>query len=326
MPDLWCGGEDLDFQNGDPPGVNTFFGQYRTAYARCGIQTFNSIPYFIRGTTWAAATSFWAHCQIYRQGTGLIQQLLFGLMKSGTSSGLFVGANPASVGNPNQLALFKWDGAAMTLLATETGSTFPGGVLLQLDIQVINFGAAATVNVYVNSVRLISFTGNVAAPGLVNLDQVAIAQTNSNSQVTISEVIVSTDDTRTFSLSTLPPTGPGRTDAWAGSFTDVNEIVMNDATSVSTNTAGLDEQFVVGTLPPGSLFTRSIMVSARASNTVGAVVTTVALGVNSGGTVDPGAPQALTTAWSNANRLMSVNPVTSAPWGTLPQVNLRSGS
>jgi hypothetical protein len=203
-------------------------------------------------------------------------------------------------------------------------------IVHKLDIQLVNWGANATIRVYVDGALLITFTGDaMGATGIAGFDSVFISQPNTLNATYVSEVIVADEDTRAFSLATLAPSAAGTTDDWTGAYTDVNETTINDATVVTTDTPVLDEQFDLGSLTAGSFQVRNVKIVARSENTVGSTVTTVALGVNSGGTIDPGSPQALTTAFVPLERFMSQNPVTAANWTQADtnalQVNLRSG-
>ncbi len=145
-----------------------------------------------------------------------------------------------------------------------------------------------------------------------------------------SEAIVSDSDTRTMSLVTLAPTALGTTHAWTGAYTDVSEITIDDSTKVTTNTPAQDEQFTLNALPSGTDGVLAVKVAARALATVAASASTLGLGVNSGGTVDPGTLQATTTSFATYERLMLLNPVTSAGFTrseiNLLQLNLRSGT
>jgi hypothetical protein len=216
-----------------------------------------------------------------------------------------------------------------TQIATEAGHTYTSNVLHKVDLQVSSYGASATVNVYLNGVLTITFTGNAASFGVTNLDQAAIFTPIVITGMYVSEVIVSSSSTLTQSLVTLAPNAAGTTSGWAGAYTDVNEITIDDSAAVSTNTPGLNEQFNLIDLPAGSWTIRAVKVAARAEVEGAATATTVALGINSGGTVNAGAAQALTTAWATYERLMLVNPITGVAFTTAEinalQSNLRSG-
>ena len=110
----------------------------------------------------------------------------------------------------------------------------------------------------------------------------------------------------------------------------MNEIVINDATVVTTNTAGQDWQCTLPALVAGAPGVRCVKIAARSSVPAGSVATTVGLGVNSGGVVNAGTQQSPTVAWETLERFMVYNPTTGQPWTTAQmnalQLNLRSGA
>jgi len=325
MAILWCGGEDIDFPNGAVPTVDLGITHFRTAYARCGLLAVQ--PTVVKGTIFpgGAITSCWLSCRMFTSWAGANSRS-FGLGVSGSNKGLFVGPGTAA----STICLSTFDGTTRVVLASELGTSMSATVH-KIDIQLVNWGASATIRVYVDGALLITFTGNsVGATGIASFDSVFIPQPNTLNATFVSEVIVADEDTRDFSLSTLAPSAAGTTDDWTGAFTDVNEVTINDVTVVTTDTPGLDEQFNLTNLTAGSFQVRNVKIVARSANTVGSAVNTVALGVNVGGTVDPGAPQAVTTAFVPLERFMSQNPVTAANWTQTEadalQVNLRSGA
>lgn len=366
MSILWCGGEDIDFPNGSPPTVAS---PYRTAYARCALYGTGGAVSPCRSVTFSAVTSFWVSAQI--QFTSIQNPLpAFGMMKSGTFGGLFVGSSTAAAGklalltrlsnssnwvgltaytlgqtvldstyhiqlvttagtsgasapNWNQSGGTTTDGSAIWQdtgyfireLAIEAGNSiaYPTDFLYKFDMQVAAYGATAIVNVWLDGIPVIAFSGDATVPGLTSLDQVAFCGAG-GFVATISEVIVADADTRTFSLVTLAPAGAGTTHAWTGAYTDVNEVTINDATAVYTNTAAQTEEFTLTQLPAGTFTVEGVKLIARAAETAGATADKVAVGVLSESTVEAGTPQALTTAWVALESLLPTNPVTSAAW------------
>ena len=322
MSILWCGGEDIDFPNGTAPAILTTGSSFDSAYARCSIRS-PAIAAYVKSVAFTPVTSCWLSGQIVHESTQSGGHL-FGLMYSGTgSSGLYIGG-----GTPyQQLTLVKWDGTTSTLLAAETGTSFVFGILLKIDIQIINYGASATVNVWVDGVLVITYTGDVTVSGVTSLDTVVLSS-DAGGSAYASEIIVADQDTRTLRLATLAPAGAGTTDAWTGAYTDVNEVVLNDATSVYTNATSQDEEFTLSTLPAGAVSIVALKAGARCSATAGSTPTNIAVGIRSGGTTSAGTPVGQTTAWTENERLMGVNPVTGLAWTQSAvnalQINLRS--
>jgi hypothetical protein len=173
-----------------------------------------------------------------------------------------------------------------------------------------------------------TYTGNIAASGVSNLDQVWFYSSTSFN-VYYSEIIVADEDTRSLALVTLAPNAAGTTQQWTGAFTDVNETGVNDATYNVTNVTLQDQQYNLIDLPAGSFVVKNVMVSARANTSAGSVATQVALGVRSGTTVSVGAAQTAGVTYATFTQFIGPNdPNTGAPWTTAAinalQLNLRS--
>ncbi len=314
MSILWAGGEDLNFPNGG--GVGSLGSSnpngFRAGYARVSLYATSSTLCKSTVLPGGAVTSAWLHCRIANEfnfpgstSTGIVG---FGL--SGTSKGLFFGYGSAT----GKAAILTYDGSAWTVLASESGSsaTIVFHALQRLDMQVISYGASATVNVYLNGVLLVTFTGDVTVSGVSNFDSVYYSN---NGNFSLSEIIVADEDTRAFAgLATMAPTAAGSTDDWTGAYTDVNPTSINDANAVYTDTASEDEQFNLTDLPSGAFHIKAVVVSARVTSTVGATADKVALGFRSGGSVAVGTSQSTTTAWETKEEIFAQNPVTSADW------------
>lgn len=324
MAILWCGGEDIDFPNGSALLSNTT--ACRPGYARTGVSASGpawSLP-FVGG----GITSGWVSNYSSYNSSGVTSLLAFGLVSSasGNGSGIWLGNGSAA----GSVALFKYDGTTTTQLASNGVAywTVNTVVVNKFDMQIINYGASSTVNVYVNGALAFNFVGSTAITGVSSLDCVGIRWGTAGNTRGMSEFIVADEDTRSMSVVTMAPSAAGTTDNWAGLFSAVNPIVINDANSVTTNTVALDEQFNLIDLPTGVFSIPMVKVTARASTSTGATATKIALGVNSGGTVAVGSNITLTTSFADQEQFFANNPVTSAAWTQAQmnplQVNMRS--
>lgn len=323
MSILWCGGEDIDFPYGVSLVSSTVAQLRRSAYSRVALigpnaaNTANSrsVP-FLGGPV----TSCWLSARVSPANSG---KIMMGLGVSGGLAGLCVAYDTAG-----RLALRKTNGVTETPLATETGISLAQNVVTKVDMEVIDYGVNGTVNLYANGVLIVSYAGDIQAGGATALDCAAIWAGAGLGGGYISEMIVADEDTRLFSLATLAPNAAGDANAWTGAHTDINEPTVNDATTLHTDTPGLDAQVGLSEPPAGAFTVRGVYLSARVSKSVGATAGSVCLGVRNGGVTDPGTPQACTTAWTPAQRVMVQNPVTGNIWQLSEvnalQLNLRS--
>lgn len=194
-------------------------------------------------------------------------------------------------------------------------------------MELVNYGENATVRLYVNGVCMLTYTGDVSLAGVSFLDCVCLGPVT-NFSCFLSEIIVSSTDTRILSLKTYVPLAAGDTNTWTGAHTDIDETVISDADTVYVDSTAQDAQFNLSATPAGTFAVDAIRIVARACKTVDAAVGTVALGVKSGGIVDVDAGHALTTAWATYERLTpTINgaQLTTALLDAL-QLNLRSAA
>lgn len=326
---IWFGGEDIDFPNSATPQVTTTGGNFRSGYARCGIGV-SSDTVILKGTAFTPSTSLWLSARIQVGNFSSAQKRMIGLgAVAAGNRGLFLGFDAVTNG---RFGIWKYDGTTETLLASESGTTGAGGGFMRVDMQVANFGSSGTINLYVNGTIVIAFSGTVTISGLTNFDCVIVG---GNMVIATgmwySEIIVADEDTRAMSLVTMAPNAAGTTDNWTGTVPgNINEITLDDATTVYTNVAGRDEQANLIDLPSGAFGVRAVRIAARAMHTGGSVPTKVALGVNHSGTIDAGTPQAVGTGFATIERIMATNPVTGSAWQQSDmnalQLNLRSSS
>ena len=311
----WAGGEDLFFQKGGLPYVDTTSGRFLTDLGqRCSLQAPSGGGNPTKGEVWYTGdlTSAMMSWRGYIGG-GLygVTVPMGGVGESGTLNSLIVGAKDGTL----KSALYTFDGTTLTELAAEAGTALFLGQLQKIDLQVLNYGTDATVNVWVDGVLVITFTGNVTVGDMASFDICVFGVTSGATYYYFSEVIVGagTSDSRALRLGTQAGNEEGDTDEWSGDYTDWNPVALDDDNSVYTATAGQDEQAKVNGLT-GVWNVLGCQLGARSSMTDGSPVTTEKLGWKTNGTVNVDAGQSLSTDWDCYQRFSQINPVTGNPW------------
>ena len=305
---IWTGGEDIDFPNGATP---IYYAYHRATFSRAAMCGNGPLP--VKGETFSPQTSMWLSFWVqFSSGQSYI-----GLGKSGSDSGLFVSTDP---GDGTKITLVQRDAGVLTVLATgPTGYVLPA--LNKVDIQIGNYGASGTVNVWVSGFQLIAYSGAISATGAANLDQVWLW--GNTYGVSASEFVVADQDTRSIQgVLTISPVAAGTTNTWSNSgFAVVSPIGYDDSNAAYTNTAAQDAQYNLTDQPAIITQVVAVRVVARAMYTAGSTATGVALGFNSGGSVAVAATHALGTTFGSVSDLFLQNPVTSAPWGGATEMN-----
>ena len=318
---LWCGAEDIDFMNALDPLLVA--GSYDASYARTGITGSTggvTIPQVVALSVpfpGGPVTSCWLHFRSTANTTATVETRMVGLTKATKTAGEGLWLK---VDNPRtKIALCTWDGTTAVELATEAGGSIGASSdPYTIDMNLVDYGAAATVTVYVDGVQALTFTGDVRIASLTSVDTVALFGDSGSSKVVFSELIVADDDTRDMRLATLVPASTGDT-TFTGNHTTIDDSALNLEDSAFANVNDAAMLVGLGSLPAGSLSVKALHIVARAAKSSGSTPTKLALGVKSG-TVDDGTGQTLLAAHKTYTRLMNVNPVTSAAW-TRAQVN-----
>jgi hypothetical protein len=321
---IWLAGEDLSFQHGSLPSVITTSGWYRAGgFARCALTPPNSgNPCKGNQFEGGAVTSAWLHFLVWPSAVwgdyaANVSTMIGGFGQFSSQNGLAIGCIGGNVGGvANQITLFKTDGSTLTTLATESGTSLTNAILNQFDIELINYGATATVNVYVNgnSTPALSFTGDVTVSGMTDTDCVIFGLPWDNYAFGFSEFIVDTRDTRAMTLFVQYGTAAGDTDDWTGAYSDCNPVTINDANAVYTATAAKDEQFDLNALPAGSFGVLACLIAARASITAGSPIETLKLGWHAYGFVGVDSGHTLSTSWDCYENLGQLSPFSGLPW------------
>jgi hypothetical protein len=311
---LWMGGEDLDFPNGGSLCPSTTAAMFRAGYARESLTGCASLSYaYSNPFPGGAVTSAWVSAQVYKS-SGAASNRYFGFAKSGTNSSLWVGNDSVNIA---KVALWTWDGATWTEIASEAGASLVGNAKNRIDFQLTSYGAAATVNIYVGTsstaAPVITFNGNVVAGTATTVDSVAIAGGTTSDK--ISEIIVADDSTRNMGLVTLAPNAAGDINQWAsGGYSNVNPTTIADTGVINDTTADRAFAANLSPLPSGNYSILAMKVAARGTK-AGAGIASLSVGIKSNGTANSPAAVGLVPAWSTTETFYySTNPVTSAPW------------
>jgi hypothetical protein len=181
-------------------------------------------------------------------------------------------------------------------------------------MQVIDYGANAYVNVYLNGSLLIAYgPGNVTVSGMTNFDCIGIGPNISSYAIAFSEFIVADEDTRTFGLVTMAPSAAGDANAWTGLYSTIDETTLDDSDVVYVNTNDQDVQYNLVNFPAGTFGVKAVEVAARATKSSGSTPGTLKLGIKEA-SVNVDAGQTVTTGWATYLRLMQTDPIKAAAW------------
>jgi hypothetical protein len=311
MSFLFFGGEQEDMSFGDAVDVTTTANYFRSGYARCAVSP-HSDGTHLQSKSVAVQTSIWVAFQLRYNGGSLghsENSILVGLSQSGAGlRGIFIGTGY----DTNAITIDTYVGTTRTILATEGGSSIPHNAApTRIDMQIINYGAAGTINVYAGGILKVSYTGDIRVTGVTGFDCVQTYRSGgyygwSNNITFISELIIATESTLTAGVVTHPITAAGDSNAWTGAYTDIDDITINDADFIYTDTDAADIQCALGDLPTGTFYVLAARIAVRATCSAVSAVTKIQLGVKSGGTIDVDAGQTVTSGiWTLYDRIFT---------------------
>jgi hypothetical protein len=210
---------------------------------------------------------------------------------------------------------------------TATGA-FSANTLTQFDLH-INYSCsgAGGAQLYLATVKVIDFTGNLCTDAATQLNQVEWAAVNNGAQVNVcttnisstcwSELILANEDTRSMRLATCALQAAGNTQQFTpNTLGNVNKATISDTTFVSTTTNNQLSQWTCPTAAPtGSWGVKSQAIEARALASVTGPQNLDFSRRVSNANYLAGTTTALTNAFLNYRNQADVSPATSTTWG-----------
>lgn len=318
MTILWCGGEDVDFPNGNTPTLGTTWA-YNSSHSRGYISAWaKTEPCWSTSFMGGGVTSCWFGF-FMAVAYNTINNRIVGIIDSSTGSsvkGIYVGTSAYS-GTAYKMALYKWDGINLTTIASESGYSFPSGSIVcdsihKIDLQIVDYGSSAVLRLYYEGSLVIEYNGDISITGVSSLNAIGILSP-ADVYIALSEFFVADEDTRLMRLKTLAPSAAGDTSTnWTGAYTDIDEVTLSDTDRIYSSTADADFQANLTGMPTGTYSVKAVKVAARAVDGSGSLG--MALGVKTGGTVNVGATETCIGYWQTKERLMTINPVSGVAW------------
>lgn len=242
-------------QSSGTPGVN-----YDPNFARCAIHI--SPGFYATSPVWAAAATGWFHGALTWGGSGITNARALSFYQSGTE----VFRMQTSSSGPSN---YVWNYQTLQSgVLTSVGSfTLPANnAPATFDIKIVA-GANGGLQVYSSGTLVVNVPTGLNHGGFTGVDQIQITGIGvpfNGGDAFWSEVIFDSvphigDRLRTFPINTLSGTNFG----WTGAVTDVNEVILNDATFCSAATANLTDTFFASGFSLGTFNIVSVIVAIR---------------------------------------------------------------
>lgn len=330
MTILFCGGELDDFSLTGLITAGTNALRYRSAYSRMTVDvngsagTTTTLNIYAKAS-FTASAAFSVTARFYMNTQFSANAIL---CQFGSSTNTRLRLRTSSSTNPTTIYLEKYDGTTATTLATST-ATLSVGTLYRLDI-IVDYQTSGRVRVFIDGTGYIDYSGDPTVTGGTTLDSFHLGSNVTNTTMCWSEVIVSTQDSRTLSLVTLAPNAAGTTSSWTGAYTDIDETTASDVDVLTSATAMQITSVNCTGMPSGwsnlTVTAVKVIVSAARGSTG---PSKLALGVRTNSTDSFPTAVTLDTGFSTpVTTYYELNPVTGVAWTTTEidalQIALRS--
>lgn len=310
--------EDISCSLQGTVNVDTTSGHFDSTYTRFGLQPSSSggttFPTSNRVETNAfssASSDFWVGFEYYVTSSATTSNNNLVYFYDGATIRLAL----RGTGTNQQIKLTKRDNAAATTdLTTATGNTCAGTTKCRMDIHVV-YGTSGSVEVFNNGVSILSYTGDITTNSATTLNKAAFAGTGSVPNVTFTQIVVATTDTRSTHLTTCAPLATGNTQSWTGSVGNVNPNTANDANfNYSTTSNQLSQWTTSCSISSTAAITDVWQAGRLARGTLGPQTFRWLLRL-SGADYDNGADQSLSTGFANYTyQWGALSPATGTGW------------
>jgi len=321
MAILLATGEDSGF-TGFPqiPTTSVSTTRFRPAFSRCALSTFGTNPAAadppvqrLQLPPFTPSTIVYFHCIFWDSSTTAItngQSIIFRspdgvarivVRSAGTSYGTQKVSSRNAAGSMTDLATFSISYGATSIYV--------------LDMK-IDYTPSGGVQAWLNGTMGINYVGNPRTDAATQINQIEISNLGNNGQTNYSEIIIADQDTRGMALWTLPPTAAGNTQGWTpNTVGNINEIINNDGTFVSTTVNNTLSQWDVSAAAPagawsvmGFIEEARVQIGASGPQHMDWNVRTGGLDYLAGATVP------LNSSFNNYQYQWPVNPSTGVAW------------
>lgn len=331
MAILLTAAEDIDFDmtSGDTFGYNTTSGVFNSSYSRAGLRTGVS-NYRAYTKTITPVTEIYLHCaEYYTYDASATNALIFSFVSRADSDTSQIEMKVTAGGSAATDVTFYYrdGGGTLNSLGTVTIPTTANpnkfiDQLNEIDIYIKLHASSGIIQMYVNEYLYYNYSGALVTQHNV-IDAVRFCSpSNTADSNTISQVVVASEDTRGFKLKTLYPDGTGNSAYTTGNYADMDELTYNDtdfATIDTTNQVALST-FSDQNGGDSSKIVKAVNMTTRYEKTSSGAPSDLQLAVRVSSTNYFGPSLGATVGTHYANRLMELNPATTAAW-TYSEIN-----
>lgn len=296
--------------NTAPVEVSTA-GSFDSTYVANSIQLNTNAGGYIQSAPFSATGTVWLHFDKYFGTTDVSNQ------KSSTGPMLWNNTLGVGVFRLAALADFSslvqpqyWNGSAWT--NTGTAIVLASNARAQVDVKVV---LGASFELYVDGVLQTSGTSWAGSPPttVTHFRGYGWGNGTGTGQTYLSQILVADFDTRSSKYFCRLATANGTHTDGTGTFTDINEAVLDDATSINLPIVGNRKSFTKSSISVPAGYAISAMVIAGRA-TVASPASDGKANIRSGGTTYASAGLGLTAGIEPFNYMATTDPATGSAW------------
>jgi hypothetical protein len=319
---LDAAGEDGEFQyfNG-VAGIATTGSSFRSAYARCGLQTYSLGNNVFMRRPWATGpqSSGWSTARAcLSNDNGDAPQPMWGLYSADGVLRFYI--EQGASGHPSQnwnVYIKSAEGAVTQLGSFASGFSLNPPIPDKIDC---NWNIADGFSFYINKALVCSYSGSLATDSITQFVGSHHAGWETQTEVvTWSEVALLSGDSRDYTQATNAATAAGTLDQWTGAYTNVNKVQVNDGTFDTTTVSGNVQRYLMGQIATGNFNVIAKVTSLRNTQGGGALGHLSLAELINGEPYTAG-PVAFNSSLSPTTFIQATNPATGLPW-TLADIN-----
>lgn len=305
MTIYFMGGEMPSFVPSDGTGTEvTTATSFDSGFSRCSVRPGSTTNIYTSTPALALPDEFYMHLYLGRDSTGGSTSPAFSYFASGVEVFRLLRNSATGV---STTATYQMQ-ARIAGVMTNVGSAVTVNNLSShhFDVYIDGNTASGTATLYVAGTEQESAAADLSS--VTGIDEVRYYFGGY-----VSQVVIADEPTIGWRLLTRYPNGAGAATAWTGAYTDVDEIVYDDADFCNSSTNGQIEQFTQTGPAITGYSVRAVGVYARAKcGASGPVNLQIGLRVSS--TDYFSSSKALSVGYSAYGEIWETNPATAAAW------------
>ena len=297
--------------------TNVTAGYFNSGYARAGIEV-DAVTEYIKAA-FTGNTDVW--CSFYVTGGNYVGSYWITMGDSDTDQGILRLSGTSTVE--------RYDGTTWQTVTNTMNMV--NNILTRIDIHIV-ISDTGSIDIYQDGTSVCSYSGDTNVTDVNDVGFATFTTTRAGFDASFSEVVIATDDTRSYRVITMYPNGAGTNSDWSGAYTDVDDIgtthvdFMDDSDFIVTSSAADVSTFALTDPTTNNYNVHAVVVGCRALiGGTGPQNLQVALATTSATDFSANLSGLSTSVFAPGYNVWSTNPFTSTDWSIADLASLEAG-